>query len=94
MTSKEALDKLCMACDDDLLYEQSGILFPNELIEIIEQDLEVLEIIKKHFEIKMIDVLGTKTITIMEKREPFNIVAHIVTNKDHKLLKEALSNDR
>lgn len=94
MTSKEALDKLCMACDDDLLYEQSGILFPNELIEIIEQDLEVLEIIKKHFEIKVIDVLETKTITIMEKREPFNIVAHIVTSKNYKLLKEALSNDR
>lgn len=43
MTSKEALDKLVIACDNDLLYEQSGILYPNELIEIIEQDLDRLE---------------------------------------------------
>lgn len=43
MNSKEALDKLYMACDSELLYEQSGIISANELTTIIEQDLERLE---------------------------------------------------
>lgn len=47
MNSKKALDKLCMACDDELLYEQSGIMFPNELYTIIEKDLERLEKLEK-----------------------------------------------
>lgn len=47
MDSKKALDKLFMACDNDLLYEQSGIMFATELTNIIEQDLTQLENIKK-----------------------------------------------
>lgn len=43
MNSIEALNKLYMACDNDLLYKQSGIMFPTELTKIIQQDLDRLE---------------------------------------------------
>ena len=56
MTGKKALSKLCMACDDELLYEQSGIIFPNELYTIIEKDLDRLEILEK-----MLDILRHNT---------------------------------
>lgn len=47
MNSKKALSKLYMACDDELLYEQNGIMFPNELYTIIEKDLDRLEKLEK-----------------------------------------------
>ena len=43
MKSLEALNKLYMACDSELLYEQCGILFPAVLTDVIEQDLELLQ---------------------------------------------------
>ena len=49
MTSKEALDKLYMACDSNLLYEQCGILFPTTLTDIIEQDLERFKLIEEDY---------------------------------------------
>ena len=51
MTSKEALNKLCISCDNELLYEQSGIIFINELINIIEKDLERLEQLEDNIKI-------------------------------------------
>ena len=47
MNSKEALDKLYMAVDEELLYEQSGYIFATELTKVIEQDLERLEQLEK-----------------------------------------------
>ena len=55
MNRKEALKKLYNACDNDLLYEQSGILYPNELIEIIEQDLDRFKEL-----VKVIRILKTR----------------------------------
>lgn len=47
MTGKEALDKLFMAVDEELLYEQSGYIFATELTKSIEQDLDRLKQLEK-----------------------------------------------
>ena len=47
---KEALDKLYMAVDEELLYEQSGYIFATELTKPIEQDLERLEQLEKKYQ--------------------------------------------
>lgn len=47
MNSKEALDKLFMAVDEELLYEQCGVIFATELTKIVEQDLDRLEQLEK-----------------------------------------------
>lgn len=47
MNSKEALDKLFMVVDEELLYEQCGVIFATELTKVIEQDLDRLEKLKK-----------------------------------------------
>ena len=47
---KEALDKLYKAVDEELLYEQCGVIFATELIEVIEKEFEQLE--KENQELK------------------------------------------
>ena len=49
MNSKEALGKLFMAVDEELLYEQSGYIFATELTKPIEQDLDRLEHLEKKY---------------------------------------------
>lgn len=61
MNSKEALAKLYMACDNELLYEQSGIIFINELITIIEKDLYRVEKLEK-----VIDIIKNKNVNLSE----------------------------
>jgi hypothetical protein len=57
LESKNALDKLFMACDSDLLYEQCGVMFPTELTEPIEKDLIRLKNIKQYL-IKKLEYLN------------------------------------
>lgn len=106
MTSKEALDKLYMACDSDLLYEQSGIISANELTTIIEQDLDLLEELEDNIKIhketikmqhaqieKLIKVIGILKgrICVHQKYICYGGFADIkLTDEEIKLVKEYL----
>ena len=86
MNSKEALNKLYMACDNDLLYEQSGIMFPSELTRIIEQSLDRLEKLEKENQKLKNTILSLELDTCIPKlRQENNDLKKVI-----KILKEAV----
>ena len=101
MTSKEALDKLYMACDSELLYEQSGIISANELTTIIEQDLnrlEKLEMVIGILEDKGVDVGMLIHLMQCDNDEPdyYNEglkKEYQLTQEEYELLKGVFEND-
>ena len=101
MNSKEALDKLFMACDNDLLYEQSGIMFAIKLTSIIEKDLDRLEKLEK-----VVEILKSMGIRLehypKSKNHPYvlkiqafgdDLFFDLVNELRYNLLKEVLGNE-
>ena len=95
MTSKEALEKLYNAMDENLLYNQSGIVYPIDLYLTIEQDLEQLEkyknaieLLKKYVGFKLVidPVDSVRGITIKYEYSD-------ISKQEYALLKEVLENE-
>lgn len=96
MNSKEALDKLFMAVDEELLYEQCGVIFATELTKVIEQDLDRLEKLKKALDILKDKVyLKVKKYCKEDYENPYKLEVEMdysydLIQEDYELLKDVL----
>ncbi len=88
MNSKEALDKLFMAVDEELLYEQCGVIFATELTEVVEQNLDRLEKLEKALDI-LKEVVSLNSNMILETERQFLRLS----KEEYELLKEVLGDD-
>ena len=94
MMSKEALDKLFKAVDEELLYEQCGVIFATELTKVIEKDLDRLEQLEKALDILKEKVyLKVKKYCKEDYENPYKLEVEMdysydLTQKDFELLKE------
>ena len=91
MTSKQALNKLS---------DYIGRLGGGETLEeeeIISQDLEVLEILKKHLFIRIMDIPafdGTYIVSLLDKEDrDWNYTCIFVSEEEKEILKEWLDNE-
>ena len=98
MTSKEALKNICLECEKEKGKNKTACPFRSisndycEEYEKIKNDLEVLEILKKHIEINMYgtDAGDKKAIDILifEDDENFNTINNYISKQ--KVIKEMI----
>ena len=91
MTSKEALDKLYTARDENLLYDQCGIIFSIDLFNIVKKDLERLEALEKENEklsIEIDDLLDDKIELVVKNKQQDMLIGKLI--QENEKLKQAI----